>query len=180
MLLHALSQTKRACVSAEAQTDTTFVRKGRPVVNFLDSTECPSDDDVPNCFHLGDNSVYIRSPRIPVTVEGVRVSMVLYTGAEVTILSSDFMHRLFPGQDLPDQGRNVRYLGGIHLAIKGPVMLTIELCNIVLRHPVYYCDSPQMSLSNHCATYRRFIHHHFVHRRMVIHHFVIRLHFNYN
>jgi len=77
-------------------------------VNFLDSTECPSDDDVPNCFHLGDNSVYTRSPRIPVNVEGVRVPMVLDTGAEVTILSSDFMHRLFPGQDLPDQGRNVR------------------------------------------------------------------------
>ena len=97
-----------ACVSAEAQTDTTFVRKDRPVVNFLDSAECPLDDDVPNCFHLGDNSVYFRSPRVPVIVKGVRVSMVLDTGAEVTILSSDFMHRLFPGQDLIDQGRNVR------------------------------------------------------------------------
>ena len=46
---------KVACVSAEAQTDTTFVRKGRPVVNFTDRAECSSDDDVPNCFHLGNN-----------------------------------------------------------------------------------------------------------------------------
>ena len=64
----------------------------------------------------------------------------------MTILSSDFLHRLFPGQDLPDQGRNVRSLGGNHLAIKGPVMLTIELCNIVLRHPVYSCDNAQTPL----------------------------------
>ena len=76
-------------------------------MNFLDSTECPSDDDVPNCFHFGNKSVYARSPRIPVIAEGVRVPMLLDTGAEVTILSSDFLHRLFPGQDLPDQGRNV-------------------------------------------------------------------------
>ena len=110
-------------------------------MNFLDSTECPSDDDVPNCFHFGNKSVYARSPRIPVIAEGVRVPMLLDTGAEVTILSSDFLHRLFPGQDLPDQGRNVRSLGGNHIPIKGPVTLTIELCNIVLRHPVYYCDS---------------------------------------
>jgi len=115
-------------------------------VNLLDGTECPSDDDVPNCFHLGDNSVYYRSPLVPVIVEGVRVPMVFDTGAEVTILRSGFMYRLFPGQDLPDQGRNVRSLGGIHLAIKGPVMLTIELCDIVLRHPVYYCDNPQTPL----------------------------------
>jgi len=123
-------------VSPLRHTDTTFVRKGRPVVNFLDSAECSSDDDVLNCFHLGDNSVCFRPPRVPVIVEGVRVPMVLDTGAEVTILSSDFMHRLFPGQDLPDQGRNVRSLGGIHHPIKGPVMLTIELCDIVLHHPV--------------------------------------------
>ena len=135
-----------AYVYAEAQTDTTIVGKGQPVVNFPDSTECPSDDDVPNCFHFGDNLVYIQSPRIPIIVEGVRVPMVLDTGAAVTILSSDFMHRLFPGQDLPDQGRNVRSLGGTDLAIKGPVMLTIEVCNIVLRHPVYYCDNPQTPL----------------------------------
>jgi len=92
----------------------TIAGKGRPVVNFFDSAECPSDDDMPNCFPLGNNLVYARSPRIPVIVEGVRVPMLLDTGAEVTILGSDFFHRLFPGQDLPDQGRNVRTLGGNH------------------------------------------------------------------
>jgi len=31
-------------------------------------------------------------------------------------------------------------LGGNHIAVKGPVMLTIEICRQVLHHPVYFCD----------------------------------------
>jgi len=53
------------------------VEKGQPVVNFLDSAECPFADDVPNCFHLGDDMVFARSPWVPVIIEGVR-------GADVT------------------------------------------------------------------------------------------------
>ena len=49
------------------------------------------------------------------------------TGAEVTILSTNFLHRLFPGQEFPDRGRSVRSLGGNHIAVKGPVTLTIEI-----------------------------------------------------
>jgi len=66
--------------------------------------------------------------------------MLLDTGAEVTILSSDFLHRLFPGREFPDQGRSVRSLGGNHVAVKGPVMLTMQICCGVL-HPVYFYDN---------------------------------------
>ena len=66
--------------------------------------------------------------------------MLLDTGAEVTILSTNFLRRLFPGQEFPDRGRSVRCLGGNHIAVKGPVMLTIEICCQVLNHPVYFCD----------------------------------------
>jgi len=75
-------QANKACVSAETQTN--------QIVNFLDSAECSFDDDVPNCFHFHNDAAFVRSPRIPVTVEGVRVPMLLDTGAEVTILSSSF------------------------------------------------------------------------------------------
>jgi len=128
-----------ACVSAQTQTYLT-VKKDRPVVNFLDIAECPFVDYIPNCFPLGDDMVLARSPWVPVTVEGVRVPMLLDTGAEVTILSTNFLHRLFPGQEFPDRGRSVRSLGGNHIAVKGPVMLTIEICCQVLHHPVYFCD----------------------------------------
>jgi len=65
--------------------------------------------------------------------------MLLDTGAEVTIFSTNFLHRLFPGQEFPDRGRSVRSVGGNHIAVKGPVMLTIEICCQVLQHPVF-CD----------------------------------------
>ena len=128
------------CVSAETQTALLIVERGQPVVNFLDIAECPFVDNIPNCFPLGDDLVFARSPWVPVIIEGVHVPMLLDTGAEVTILSTNFLHRLFPRQEFPDRGRIVRSLGGNHIAVKGPVMLTIEICCQVLHHPVYYCD----------------------------------------
>lgn len=66
--------------------------------------------------------------------------MLLDTGAEVTILNTHFLHRLFLGQEFPDQGRSVRSLGGNDIAVRGPVMLTIEICCQIIQHPVYFCD----------------------------------------
>jgi len=48
----------------ETQTDISVLDVGLPIVNFLDSTECDDDDDVPNCFHFSVNAVYARSPRV--------------------------------------------------------------------------------------------------------------------
>jgi len=68
---------------------------------FFDSTDCPFDDDVPNCFHFRDETVFARSLRIRVTVEGVRVPMLLDTGAEVTIVSSSFFTAFVPLEGIP-------------------------------------------------------------------------------
>ena len=66
-------------MSAETQTD---LLRAQPVVNFLDAAECPFVDNIRNCFPLGDDMVFARSPWVPVIVEGVRVPMLLDTGAE--------------------------------------------------------------------------------------------------
>ena len=89
-----------------------------PVVNFLDGLDVSSDDevDIPACFHFG-SAAFARSPRIPVVIEGVRVPMLLDTGAEVTIVSTSFVQHLFPGKQLPDQGREVRSLAGARTAL---------------------------------------------------------------
>ena len=116
-----------ACASVETQTVPLTVERGQPVVNFLDSADCsPTNDGVPNCYPLGDNVDFVRSPWVPVTIEGVRVPMLLDSVAEVTILSYDFLNRLCPGQEFPDKGRMVRSLGGNHLSVKGPV--TLKIC----------------------------------------------------
>ena len=94
-----------ACASVETQTDPLTVERGQPVVNFLDSADCPPTNDyIRNCYPLGDAADFVRSPWVPVIIEGVRVPMLLDTGAEVTILSSDFLNRLCPGQEYPDRG----------------------------------------------------------------------------
>ena len=106
------------------QTVPLTVERGQSVVNFLNSADCPSINDyVPNCYPLGDATDFVRSPWVPVIIEGVRVPMLLDTGAEVTILSSDFLNRLCPGQEFPGRGRTVRSLGGITFPLKAQLLL---------------------------------------------------------
>jgi len=141
-----------ACASVETQTVPLTVERGQPVVNFLDSAYCPPIDDcIANCYPLGDGVDFVRSPWVPVTTEGVRVPMLLDTGAEVMILSSDFLNRLCPGQEFPDRGRTVRSLGGNHITVRGPVTLTLEICCRILSHLVYFCDGATTPLLGYDA-----------------------------
>jgi len=61
--------------------------------------------------------VIARSPWVSVIVEGIRVPVLLDTGAEVTILSTNFLRCLFPGQEFLDRERSVRSLGAITLPL---------------------------------------------------------------
>jgi len=131
------------------------VERGQPIVNFLNSADFPPIEDcIPNCYPLGDAADCVRSvrsPWVPVIIEGVRVPMLLDTGAEVTILSNDYLNRLCPGQEFPDKGRTVRSLGGNHISVKGPVTLTIEICCRILSHPVYFSDGASTPLLGYDA-----------------------------
>jgi len=48
-------------------------------------------------FHSGANPQFVRSPKIPIVIEGVRVPIILDTGAEVSILNTKFVQSFFPG-----------------------------------------------------------------------------------
>ena len=123
------------------QTDVITVNRELPVVGFLENTECTLEEsDIPNCYHFGTNASFVHSPKIPVVVESVRVPMIIDTGAEVSILSTKFMQDLFSDHELPLQSREVRSLGGGLVKIKGPIILTVEVCSLVLQHPFYYYD----------------------------------------
>jgi len=117
------------------------VNRATPVVNFLESHECTLEEsEIPNCYHYGANPQFVRSPKIPIVVEGVRVPIILDTGAKVSILNIKFVQSLFPGRNLSASSREVRNLGGGLVTIKGPIELTVEVCNLILKHPFYFYD----------------------------------------
>ena len=84
---------------------------------------------------------FIKSPKITIVIERVRFPIILYTGAEVSILSTKFVQSLMPGQDLSTSSREVRNLGGGLITIRGLIELSVEMiCNLVLKHPFYFYD----------------------------------------
>jgi len=63
------------------------------------------------------------------------------TRDEVSILSRKFVQDLFPGQELYSQSKEVRSHGDGLVKINCPIMLTVDVCNIVLTHSFYYYDT---------------------------------------
>ena len=130
--------------SSEMETQTDLIAVGReiPVVSFLSDDECIlKASDIPNCYHFASSKHFVRSPRIPVAIQEVRVPMTIDTGAEVSLVSTKFIQDLFPGQELPVKSRSVRALGGGLINIRGPLTLKVEICSLVLQHPFYFYDS---------------------------------------
>ena len=70
----------------------------------------------------------------------------LDTAAEVSVLSTEFVQRLFPGQDISMGKREVRALGGQMLPLKGPLKLKVEVCGAILEHPFFYYNKNPMFL----------------------------------
>jgi len=98
------------------------------------------DDVIPNCYHFTSSKYLVKSPHIPVVIEGVRVPLMLDTGAEVSVLSTKFVQSLFPDENFAVGVRDVRVLGGQLLSLKGPVELKVEMCGVVVHHPFYFHD----------------------------------------
>ena len=95
---------------------------------------------IPNCYRYVSDVQFLRSPKIPVAIQGVRVSILLDTGAEISILSTQFVQDLFPNIELSRRFRAIRNLGGGLVPVQGPIKLTIEVCGLVLKHPFFYYE----------------------------------------
>jgi len=101
------------------QTDLLAINREVPVVNFLNADECElRESNIPNCFHFASSQWYTKYIRVPILVD---------TGAEVSVLSTEFVQRLFPEQDIPTGTRQVRALGDQLFTLKGPLKLKVEV-----------------------------------------------------
>jgi len=124
------------------QTDLIVVERLNPIVNFLDSSEGILEPSrIPHCFQYRPNHQPLKSPKIPVIIQGVRVPIIIDTGAEISILSSEFVANLFPDDDLSTNARDVRNLGGGLVSVFGPIELTVVVCGLTLEHPFFYYEN---------------------------------------
>ena len=115
-----------------------------PFVNFLEVDEDSLEySSIPNCFHFASSKIIVKSPKIPVIVEGIRVPMILDTGAEISALPLSFFDTLFPGQAPPESVIRAFGFGGSTVRMRGPVTLHVEVCAVNLLHSFYfYEDNP--------------------------------------
>ena len=95
---------------------------------------------IPHCFQYRPDHQLLRSPKIPVVIQGVRVPIIIDTGAEISILSSEFAASLFPDDDLSTNTQAVRNLGGGLVSVFGPIELTVVVCGLTLEHLFFYYE----------------------------------------
>jgi len=116
-------------------------------VNFLtDNSSLETDSLLPYCFHFGTTGKKIKSPRIPILVDGIVIPVVVDTGAEVSMLSDGAMQKLFPNGYWASNDRRVKSLSGKALNIKGPLRLPVEVCKLPIMHEFYHLDGMEYSL----------------------------------
>jgi len=116
-------------------------------VHFLtDNSPLESNSQPPCCFHFGTAGKGIRSPRIPILIDGIVIPVVVDTGAEVSMLRDDAMIKLFPNGYWASNNRKVKSLSGNALKIKGPIRLSVEVCRLPIVHEFYHLDGMEHSL----------------------------------
>jgi len=120
---------------------------GIPFVRFrTDNMPLESATRLPNCYHFGLNGTTIRSPNIPILVDGIVIPVVIDTGAEVSMLSDEAMRLLFPEGYWARHNRKVKSLGDTLISVQGPLRLSVEVCTLPLVHEFYHLDGMEQSL----------------------------------
>jgi len=118
-----------------------------PFIRFrTDNMPLESVTRSPYCYHFGLNGTTIRSPKIPILVDGIVIPVVVDTGAEVSMLSDEAMRQLFPEGYWACQNRKVKSLGGNLISVQGPLRLSVEVCTLPLVHEFYHLDGMEQSL----------------------------------
>jgi len=117
---------KVSCEDVGVQTDPPPTPQA-PFVRFLgEPVKAVLRCDIPNCYHFGLSNRAVKSPRIPVILEGREIPMVIDTGAEVSLLSMDVVSRLCPAGISSFDKKQVTSLGGHVVTVRGPIKMTVR------------------------------------------------------
>jgi len=80
-------------------------------------------------------------PTLVVKILQKNVSMLLDTGAHVSVLPKQLVTKTI---SLPEEGhakRHVKAFGGEEIVLDGPVLLDIIICGVHIVHPFFYVDA---------------------------------------
>ena len=132
-------------MDGETQTDPEMVPKENSIVYFLDDDKSETEMHVPICLHFPtDRKMGIKSPKIPIRLEGKTFSALLDTGAELCVIPKEEMDRLIlyrkTSFDDSTSTREVQTLGDTNVVLRGPVNFDVEICGVQLTHPFYSYD----------------------------------------
>jgi len=129
------------------QTELAPTCLGFPFSRFLtDNTWVESNFQLPYCFNFGIAGMFVHSPKIPISVNGITIPMVIDTGAEVSMLGDEAMLQLFPEGYWAQNNRQVQSLGDSIVTIQGPIRLSVEICCLQMMHDFYHMDGMKQSL----------------------------------
>ena len=86
----------------------------------------------------------VKSPRVPVDIEGREINVLLDTGAEVSVLPKPLMLSLIgDGSRHTKLGhfKTVKPFANPDVKLEGPWCLSATVCGVKLRHPFYCMDA---------------------------------------
>jgi len=142
-----LIQSSIQHVGTQTELAPTRLHVGFPFICFLtENTRKELTFQLPQCFHFGITGMFVRSPKIPISVNGITIPTVNDTGAEGSMLIDEAMLQLFPEGYFAQNNRQVQSLGGSIVTIQGPIRLSVEICCLQMMHDFYHLEGMKQSL----------------------------------
>jgi len=114
-----------------------FARVVDVVQPFLTVTQT----GLPSMMMIPSRIMEGSAPRIMVTVRSSEFSVILDSGAEMSVLPLTVAVNFQPPIQLPDTVHEVRTFGPSTATLFGPVPLDISICGVQIRHPFYFVDA---------------------------------------
>jgi len=125
------------------------------IVNTVDADTCPfarvvdvvepflteTQTEVPSMMMIPSSIMDGSGPRITVTVRFSEFSVILDSGAEMSVLPLALVAKFQPPVQLPATVHEVRTFGPSTATLFGPVPLDISLCGVQISHPFYFVDA---------------------------------------
>ena len=81
------------------------------------------------------------APNIEVVIQSACTSMMLDSGAEISVVPMEVAKHCNPPVQIPAATREIRTFGNSVVTLFGPTPLELQLCGMKITHPFYFIDA---------------------------------------